>query len=440
MESVLEKVILGDNPWLAEPGDWERSVRDHLPEVFIPRSSQASLECEGLPPSKAALVTGPRQAGKSTLVWHLALQQELRLLLLNCEEPAVRELARSPAVFLQEMRGFLEASSVLFLEEAQHLGEAGLFIKGLVDRKPGLPILVTGSSSYELRSRTRESLAGRASFFKVLPLSLEEVGFEWNGLPGPVSDLKLEDAWQRQVVYGGYPAVWTTEGKEVLLSRLVDSYLMRDASDLYRVGRPDAFRAVTRLIAGQIGALVNISEYASICGVSTETVSSYLGILEDSHAVKLVRPFIGGKRAELKARPKAYFVDCGLRNAVLGAFGSWENRPDRGPLLENWVLGELLKYVGPRTEVRYWRSKSGAEVDFVLVTGNNVTGIEVKATPLREPRLPRAARSFIDAYGPDLFAVINLGYEGNEEVAGRPVRWLRPHRLHSLVQACGHLR
>jgi len=437
MEAVLKRVIVGDNPWLERPEVWKESVRVHLPDLFIPRRSESELVREGLAPSKAALVTGPRQAGKSSLLWHLALEQGLRLLLVNCEEPAVLELARSPAVFLHEMAGFLEASSALFLEEVQHLGEAGLFIKGLVDRKPRVPILVTGSSSYELRSRTRESLAGRASRFRVLPLSLDEVGYAWCDLPVPVREMKREEAWQRQVVHGGYPEVWTSDGKEVLLSHLVDSYLMRDASDLYRIGRPDAFRVVMRLVASQIGSLVNISEYASICGISTETVSSYVGILEESQTVKLVRPFIGGRRAELKARPKAYFIDCGLRNAVLGSFGAWDARSDRGPLLENWVLGELLKNTGPRTEVRYWRSKSGAEVDFVPVTGETITGIEVKATPFRTPRLSRSARSFMDAYRPGRFAVVNLGFQGSEQVGDCLVDWLRPHQLRVFLQACG---
>ncbi|MFH1435343.1 MAG: ATP-binding protein [Pseudomonadota bacterium] len=428
----MTRIILGDNPWLENDELWEQSLVKNLPETYIPRTMEKGLASEGLRPSRAALVVGPRQSGKSTLLWHLGRARKLRLLLVNCEEKAVRELAASPAVFLREMESFISRSSSIFLEEVQHLDDAGLFIKGLVDRKPGVPILVTGSSGYDMRSRTRESLAGRAARFRLLPLSLREAGGHLMDLPGPARALRMEEAWRAMTVSGGYPEVWTSgssDTKELLLSRLVESFLIRDASDLYRIARPDAFRKVIKLLAGQTGNLVNMSEYASICSVSADTVASYTGILEDAHVICLLRPFVGGKRAEVKLHPKAYYIDCGLRNAVLGMFGKWEARPDKGPLLETWVFGELLKSSAPRSELFYWRSKSGAEVDFVVQSGGGLAGIEVKAEAMRRPKISRSSRSFIEAYRPADFYVVNTNLEHAERLGGTTVHWVRPHTM-----------
>ena len=429
MDSILTQILLGDNPWIEEPGVWDAFVRDRLPGSFIPRSLEWRLVDDGFESERATLVVGPRQAGKSTLLWHAIHAAGMRALLVNCEELAVRQLARSPAIFLQELAPWLKAADALFLEEVQHLEEAGLFIKGLVDRKPGLPLLVTGSAAYDLRARTRESLAGRAVRFRLLPLSLREIGHTWEGLPEPAMDRHMDQAWQEQAVFGGYPEVWTSSRRELLLSQLVDAFIIRDASDLYRVTRPDAFRTLAQLLAGQVGNLVNFSEYAAICAISADTAASYGQILVDSHVLHLLRPFAGGRRAELTSRPKPYFVDCGIRNALVGVFQPLSQRLDRGPLLENWIFGELIKGLPSHADVRYWRTKAGAEVDFVIRRGEQLTGIEVKAAALSRRKITRSARSFIQAYHPADFVVVNTSLDARVNLDGTVVRWLRPHQL-----------
>src|SRR5690606_12764578 len=116
----------------------------------------------------------------------------------------------------------------------------------------------------------------------------------------------------------------------------------------------------------QVGDLANLSEWARILGIATTTVAEYVNILEETHIVRRLRPFIGGKRAELTQTPKVYVVDNGLRNALAGGFEPLERRTDTGKLLENWVFSELNKPFPEPGEVRYWRTRSAAEVDFVL--------------------------------------------------------------------------
>ena len=178
-----------------------------------------------------------------------------------------------------------------------------------------------------------------------------------------------------------------------------------------------------RLAAGQIGNLVNLSEWASLCGVSRDTVAEYLQILEDAHILVLLPVYAAGRRAELTASSKVYFVDNGLRNALLGDWRGHDDRLDAGQLWENWVFSEILKTRKGRHGLHYWRTRSGAEVDFVLDDGRTLTGIEVKAAALSTPRLSKSSRSFINAYHPTEFLVLNGALDHSEELGGTRVRW-----------------
>lgn len=420
------------NPWLADRDSWPGAAAKYLPARPVARSEDLALE-----PDLVELIVGPRQAGKSTLIWLRASTLPSPPLLVNLDDRLLRRICGSGAQFLAETRELRYRPSALLFEEVQHLEEAGLFLKSLADLKPGVPIIATGSSAFHLHARTRESLAGRARRTLLLPFSQQEL---------TEHALISEPAYRRTSVaqsclkyllrYGGYPGVWLAgeeREKERLLLNLVEAFLMRDASDLYRIRRPDAFRRVVRLAAGQVGSLVNQAEYAAICGISVGTVSQYLDILEHSHVIRLLRPFLGGRRAELSSNPKLYFLDNGLRNHLQGGFEPFERRGDRGPLLENHVFTELAKSLDSTTELSFWRTRNGAEVDFVLSGRNALLAVEVKASASPRTTLPRAAKSFIQAYRPTAFVVVSLGPEGDSDLVGVPVLFRRPEALAATV-------
>jgi predicted AAA+ superfamily ATPase len=219
---------------------------------------------------------------------------------LNCEEPLMRLWCRSPAVFAAQAKRWLEPGGTLILEEAPALDEAGLFIKGLVDYHTGWRILVTGSSSFHLLAKTRESLAGRATRHSVWPLSLVErldaVGVDALTAPGPRRVLAVEQT-RDALIYGGYPGVLRAPDRQRELVELREAFVMRDASDRFRIERPDALRKLLRLAACQVGDLVNASEWSRVLGVSASTVQDYLGLLEETHVLRLITPFVGPKPA-----------------------------------------------------------------------------------------------------------------------------------------------
>ncbi len=429
MNLDIQALIIRDNPWLESQGQVEDWLRFRLPDPFVPRKAAQRVQERWREPNRAHLVIGPRQAGKSTTIWqHLADEGE-PVLFIDCEQTLVKEWCRSAPLLLGDLEDLLPRRVTLFFEEVQHLDEAGLFLKGLVDRRPGVPVFVTGSSSFYLRSRTRESLAGRASRTRLFPFSFAETLWDLSGQPELLRLRKTDERLQRHLVFGGYPAVWLNQDPEIVLTDLVEAIILRDASDLFRINRPDAFRRLLRLAAMQVGSLINLSEWASIVGVSRDTVASYIEILESSHVVRTVSPFAGGRRSELTRSPKVYFLDNGVRNRLLHDFKPFEERVDKGALFENWVFSELWKQLPDGATLHFWRSTSGAEVDFVIVHGKTLVGVEVKTTGPKRTKLPRAARSFIQAYRPQKLLVVNMGYTAAEQVGDTDVRWIEPTQL-----------
>lgn len=435
MDSEVRQAILWLNPWLETPDCFAAEVERHLPAPFLPRAASSDL-ADAVDDPRAHLVIGPRQAGKSSLVWSLVRSRGPSVLYLTCDDALVRRWCRSPVQFAAEASELLPPGGVLFLDEAQRLDEAGLFVKGVVDRRPGWSLVVTGSSSFHLLAATRESLAGRATRHRVWPLDLDEVSVDAASLAPIVRRTVRARHLSRMLLEGGYPAVWTAADPRRELHELVEAFVLRDASDRFSIERPEAFRRVLRLAAGQVGDIVRRSEWAAIVGVSAPTVSSYVGLLEETHVLATVRPFVGGRRAELTSAPKVYFVDNGLRNAVSGGFEPLDRRADVGRLLESWVYSELHKRYPDPGDVRYWRTKNGAEVDFVLEpTPGELIGVEVKARQGPRPKLTRSTRSFIDAYAPTEVLLVYRGEPHEERIGSTRVRWVPAELLSDALPA-----
>lgn len=417
------------NPWLTRPDKAAEFYERFLPAEYVHRD----IERTPVSSDRALLIVGPRQAGKSTLAWHLLRPFVPHVLFLNMEDPLLRAGCSSPVDLLECLREDYSFVKAVFLDEVQHMEEAGLFVKGLVDARIGLPIFVTGSSSFHLASRTRESLAGRATRRRLLPFSATELARHANP-PNPVAAKHICDRLvAHQLVFGSYPAVYLSSEhavKVTLLNDLVEALILRDASDLFKIKRVDAFRKLLTLLAGQIGNLINLSELASICNVDVGTINAYIEILEEGHLITKTRPFAGGKRREITSAPKVFFVDNGIRNQLLNNFSrELDLRTDKGPLLENWVFSEIHKTIPFQSSVKFWRSKGGAEMDFVVEHTAGIFGVEVKYAYLKKPKLDKSTRSFIQAYNPIRLAVVNMALEEVVKVGGTETSFITPRGL-----------
>jgi len=426
MDGHLEELLHRWNPWLDFPERWPAAARERLPEVFVERmpARQGLIPAPGDP--RALVVVGPRQAGKSTYLWSLLAGRHDSVLYLNGEESLVQQWCASPGLFSADLETLPGPPEAIFIDEAQHLPNAGLFVKGLVDLPTPLSVYVTGSSAFHLRDRVRESLAGRAARLVLAPFSMMELlGHQGNRARSRARQTILD----RMLLFGGYPDVFLKGNEEGRLLDLVEAFVMRDASDVYRIQRPDAFRRLLRLAAAQVGGPVNLTEWGALTGLSVNTVGDYLAVFEESWVAMRVPLFRGGKRAEMTRTPKLYFVDNGLRNRLVGDFSPASYRSDAGALFENWVFSELIKCLISHEDLHYWRTRGGAEVDFVLHRpGSAPVAVEAKLGH-RPGRISRGVRSFLEAYRPEVFLTVCPGGEGEAEILGVPCRWIRPDQL-----------
>lgn len=409
------------NPWLENPNEPILDL-DH----YLPRLQAETL----LSPDWDSLwlvLTGPRQSGKTTLAKYLCqtwIQQKRfgQLLYLNCDLELVREWLQGIS-FLQDIDDHLQLKNyILFIDEVQRLENPGLLLKSIIDLKKPIKLLATGSSQLEIRSKVQEFLTGRHLEATIYPFSYSE-------LPTPIV---WEDLWR----FGAYPQIIQLKQREILLRLLYQTYIEKDIIRILQIQKSQILEKLLGLIAHSSGQLVNYQQLATDCLVTIPTIQYQLNILEKTYIIFKIKPYVGNKRQELTSNPIYYFIDNGFRNQCLNNFSHLDHRTDAGLLFENWVFQELLKFRAQHFQsfsIHYWRTKGGAEVDFVVHTSaENFIPIEVKYKNFDRPTLPRGLRSFISAYQPKQAFIINKNFLHRAQIDACEVRWL-PYQMFDLL-------
>ncbi|MCU0485840.1 MAG: ATP-binding protein [Anaerolineales bacterium] len=365
---------------------------------------------------KVNLLLGARQVGKTTLLHALQarlVQAGKAVRYLNCDLEEERQAVNTTSGTLLDR--LVAGKDALLIDEVQRLNNPGLTLKILVDQYPHLMILATGSSSFELRNRMSEALTGRYVDILLYPLSLGEV-LQASGrgddeaLWKPAADALLTDVLR----YGLYPEIYLEPNpavKQLLLSKLVESYLFKDILAFQRLRYSQTIIDLARALAYQIGNEVNESELANRLKIDRKTVLSYIDILEKSFVVLRLLPFSRNPRREIGKQSKIYFLDLGIRNALIGDFNDLSLRPDSGRLWENFLLIERRKaYLNQGFDVqgRFWRTYGGAEVDYIEeMAGGQIQAFELK---LGGAGLKRGGVAFKNAYGIDVQLVNQDNY------------------------------
>lgn len=322
---------------------------------------------------KLILVFGPRQAGKTTLLKSLKTKiekQGQRVLNLNCDLEEERTVINTTS--LVQLRQLLGKANVLLLDETQRLDNPGLTLKIIHDNFPEIRVVATGSSSFNLKNAVSDALTGRYLDFALYPLSWLEVtsyqGFSEN--PALFSQQAV-NLLPRTLLYGFYPEIYLASppaSKLLLLSKIVESYLFKDILAFQKVRHSQAIVDLARALAYQIGSEINENELANRLKIDRKTVVNYLDLLEQTFVIIKVHPFSRNPRREIGRNYKIYFLDTGLRNALIGDFHSLEIRSDLGALWENFLIAERIKKVanqGKTLNYYFWRTYGGAEVDWL---------------------------------------------------------------------------
>ena len=398
-----------------------------------------------LPQKEMSLIVGPRQAGKTTLMEMLKEYLENsgeRTLFLNLDIEWDRPHFESQAALLNKIKLELgQQHGYVFIDEIQRKEDAGLFLKGLFDLKLPYKFILSGSGSLELKQKIHESLVGRKRLFELTTVTFEEFinhRTDYRYEENLADFLAIEKDRAQQLLseymhFGGYPRiVMAAEQREKL--RLIDdiyrSVLEKDIAFLLKLDKPDVFSALIKILADQVGQLMNYSEMASTLNVSFSTVKKYLWYAQKIFLVELITPYARNARKEISKSPMPYFWDLGLRNFSLGLFGHPESPLEKGFIFENLIfllLRQKLRFKAAK--LNYWRTKDKAEVDFVIEAGKTLIPAEVKYKHLKQDKVPASLGSFIEKYKPERAYIINLDLSKTIKINKTTLFFLPFHEL-----------
>lgn len=428
--------FLLQNPWRTGNLTEDKSVsRDLSPTIL-----------EDIAGEDATVITGGRQSGKTTLltsiISHL-LNKGISpgaIFYFNLDDFSLHPIFVRYTDFIDFIKSENKGFSYIFIDEIQRIKNPGLFLKLLLDLHLEMKLVVSGSSSLELKAKVSEHLTGRKHTFELFPFCFEEflrargtdfyfkksmdelVKFH----SGDLSKLLMEF-----VTYGGYPKVILSKGvdkKIIELKEIYDSYIKKDVADYLKVENIGGYNNLVKGLALSAGSLVNYNELSLLSGLSVITVKKYIDYLEGTYVFKKAPPYFSNARKEISKSPKIYAFDTGLMNYVTNRIKKHISDMESGSIMENFVFTELIK---KGLEVKFWRTGAGAEVDF-LVDG---IPIEIKASTLNKPNLSRSFFSYFDSYRPATGFLVNANLYTEREINGRKVcffpLWAVPRLIES---------
>ena len=286
---------------------------------------------------KIIVVYGARQVGKTTLVKDIIKSTNYKTLELNGDD--INDTQKIQSRDSSKLSNLVRGYELLFIDEAQKIEDIGINLKILYDNSKPLKIIVTGSSALELSNNIQESLAGRVHIYHLYPICFLELLSYFN-------KIDLERNLENYLVYGSYPDVikdQTEKDKQSYLKNLSEAYLYKDVLELENIKYSRKIRDLLELLAFQIGSEISYTELGQKLGLSHHTVIHYLDLLEKSFVIKTLRGFSRNLRKEINKKPKIYFCDLGIRNALITNFSSLNKRNDLGALWENFLLIERVK-------------------------------------------------------------------------------------------------
>jgi len=343
---------------------------------------------------------GARQVGKSTLMKIFSVDK--KTVFLNGQDAEVAALFRQLSVIESYLKTYLneELDGFLLVDEFQYIDGVSTMLKLLTDKNEKLKVLCSGSSSLNILQKVEESLAGRIRIIEVSSLSFTEYllfndeklyslyqnidkNTESSALTAPIERLFSE-----YLIYGGFPRAALTKNREEKIEILNDiyrTYLMHDVRSYIKNEHSVGFNKLLRMLASQIGNLININELSRESGLPYKVCEDYLYLLDQMYIIKLLEPYFVNKRKVIGKMKKVYFCDLGLRNIIERNFNEIEFRLDNGAIFENSVMLSLWRTKGAGGELQFFRTADGTEVDFVLSQLTDKTALECKCKKMDKP-------------------------------------------------------
>jgi predicted AAA+ superfamily ATPase len=328
-----------------------------------------------LQPNKVVIVFGARRVGKTVLVKEILQEINEPVLSLNGEDIMVHDKLATRSV--ENYRQLIGTHRLLYIDEAQKILDIGLKLKLMVDEIENLKIIISGSSSFDIHKNAGEPLTGRKYTFNLFALSEHE----YNQIENQIEKL---DKVKERLIFGSYPELIKLPNradKIDYLNEMVSSYLLRDILVFENIKNSQKIFNLLRLIAFQIGGEVSLNELGTQLGISKNTVEKYLDLLSKVFILYKVEGYSRNLRKEITKNARWYFLDNGIRNAVIANFNPIESRNDIGALWENYMISERLKYQEYNklsSNNYFWRTYEQQEIDWVEERGGSLYGYEFK--------------------------------------------------------------
>lgn len=335
---------------------------------------------------KSVVLYGARQVGKTTLISDILKNSGWKYLSVN------GDIVKSAEVFssrnIQKIEAFISGYEVLFIDEAQRIPDIGINLKIIIDNFPKIKVIATGSSSFELANKINEPLTGRVRNFIMYPISFLELKSHYN-------NHEIHEILSQRLIYGSYPEIFhfkNNKEKSIYLAELSNAYLYKDVLEIGNIKHSLKIRKLLQLLAFQIGSEVSLTELGNTLDISKNTVAHYIDLLEKSFVVFRLSGFSRNLRKEVSKMDKIYFYDLGIRNVLINNLNDPEDRDDMGKIWENFLIIERLKYLKYTQTLSssyYWRTYTGAELDYIEERDGKLYGYEIKYGR-KKPKQPKS--------------------------------------------------
>lgn len=361
----------------------------------------SNLILKKLQPNKVVILYGARRVGKTMLVKEILANVNEPILRLNGDDIHVHDKLSIRSI--ENYKQILGTYKLLYIDEAQKIPEIGLKLKLMIDEIEGLRIIISGSSSFDIHKNAGEPLTGRKYTFTLYTLSENEYTQIEN-------NINKMDKVRERLVFGNYPELLhlpDRQDKVDYLNEMISSYLLKDILVYEHIKNSQKIFNLLRLIAFQIGGEVSLQELGIQLGISKNTVEKYLDLLSKVFILHKVEGFSRNLRKEITKNSRWYFLDNGIRNAVIANFNPLQARNDIGALWENYMISERLKYQEYRrisSNNYFWRTYEQQKIDWVEERDGSLFGYEFKWKE-EKVKIPTQWKS---AYPDASFELINI--------------------------------
>lgn len=369
---------------------------------------------------------GARQVGKTHIlqfVQNWLEKKQKKVFSYDLELPELLEIMNlGTKSFLLDLsnKGYKEGEDVFVLiDEIQYLDNPSSFLKIIADHNKNIHLIVSGSSSFDIKSKFSNSLAGRIIEFEIFPLTFKEFlefkksEYQFGSELSVAALSSIKKYYSEFVKFGGYPRVVLESDeakKKKYLLQIVDSYIRKDVRDLADITDVKKFNGMLKILASQSGQILNMPSLSREANLSLPTLQKYLSILEETYVIKLVTPFSNSPSVEISKNPKIFMYDSGLQSIL------WLNNFQStlvGSIFETNIFGELAKKYG-RNNIHFWRNKRQKEIDFIIEKDDlSILPIEVKTNFAQFSQ--KSLNTFLKKYKITKFKVVGLMGEKDKD-------------------------